>query len=56
MVFFCQAVVIYGFEQSLNSSLHMPFMGFVTQLMFCELIFQAVSNGVGFLGGMTFKA
>jgi hypothetical protein len=30
---------VYGFEQSLNSSLHPPFMVSVTQVMVCELIF-----------------
>jgi hypothetical protein len=41
-------LVVYDFQQSLNSSLHLPFMVFVTQITVCELIFQAVSNCVGF--------
>jgi hypothetical protein len=49
-------LVAYGFEQSLNSSLHLPFMVSVTQVMVCELIFQAVSNCIGFLGRMKYKA
>jgi hypothetical protein len=49
-------LVVYGFEQRLNFSLHPPFMVFVTQIMVCELILQAVSNCVGFLGWMKFKA
>jgi hypothetical protein len=56
MVLFSQGLVVFGFEQSLNSSLNPPFMVFVTQVKVCELIFQTVSNCVGFLGGMKFKA
>jgi hypothetical protein len=41
-------VVVYSFEQSLKSSLHPQFMVVATQVMGCELIFQAVSNCVGF--------
>jgi hypothetical protein len=40
----------------LNSSLHPPFIVFVTQIMVCELIFQAVSNYAGFLRWKKFKA
>jgi hypothetical protein len=42
-------LVVYGFEQSLNSSLQPPSMVFITQVMGCELIFQAVNNCLGFL-------
>jgi hypothetical protein len=54
--YFLGGLVVYGFEQSLNSSIHPPFMVFITKKMVCELIFQAVSNCVGFLGWMKFKA
>jgi hypothetical protein len=37
--------VVYGFEQSLNSSLHPPFMVIVAQVVRCELSFQAVRVG-----------
>jgi hypothetical protein len=49
-------VVVYGFEQCLNSSLHPPLIFFVSQVKVCELICQAVSSCVGFLGWMKFKA
>jgi hypothetical protein len=49
-------LVVYGFEQGLNYSLHPLFMIFITQVMVCELIFQTVSNCIGFLGRMKFKA
>jgi hypothetical protein len=39
-----------------TSSLHPPLMVFVTQILACELILQAVSNYVGFLGLTKFKA
>jgi hypothetical protein len=52
MVLFFGEFAVYGFEQRLNSSLHPPFMVFITQIMVCELIFQAVNNCVGFLGWM----
>jgi hypothetical protein len=48
--------VLYGVEQSLNSSIHPPFMVFVTQIMWCELNFQGVGNCFGFLGWMKFEA
>jgi hypothetical protein len=51
-----EGLVVYGFEQSLNSNIHPPFMVFVTQDMAYELIFQKVSNCVGFLGRMKYKA
>jgi hypothetical protein len=54
--YFLGGLVVYGFEHILNASLLPPFMVFVTQIMVCELIFQAVSNCVGFLGWMKFKA
>jgi hypothetical protein len=50
-----RGLVVYGFVKSLNSILHPPSMVFVTQVMACELIFQVVSNCVGFLGRMKFK-
>jgi hypothetical protein len=31
--------VVYGVEQSIYSSLHPPFMVFVTQIIWCELNF-----------------
>jgi hypothetical protein len=49
-------LVVYGFEQSLCSILHPPFMVLVTQVVVRELIFQAVSSCVGFLGWMKVKA
>jgi hypothetical protein len=49
-------LVVYSFEQSFNSILHPPIMVFVTQVMVCELIFQAASNCVGFLVQMKHKA
>jgi hypothetical protein len=56
MVLVSRGLVIDGFVQSLNSSLHPLFMVFATQVMVCELIFQLVSNCVGFLGHMKHKA
>jgi hypothetical protein len=53
---FSGGVVVYGFEQIFNSSLHQPFMVFVTHVMARELIFQEVSNCVVSLGRMKFKA
>jgi hypothetical protein len=44
-----EGAVVYGFEYSLNASLHPPFMGFLTQIMWRELNFQAVNKCVGFL-------
>jgi hypothetical protein len=41
MALFSQGVIVYGFEQSLNSRLHPPFMVFFTQVMVCELILQS---------------
>jgi hypothetical protein len=49
-------LVVYGFEQSLNYSIHPPFIVRVAQVMVCGLIFQAVNNCFGFLGLMKFKA
>jgi hypothetical protein len=51
-----RGVMVYIFEQSLNSSLHAQLMVSVTQVTVCEVIFQAVSNRVGFLWRMILKA
>jgi hypothetical protein len=54
-VVFFQGVVVYSFQQSLDSSLHPPFIVFVTQVMWCELVFQAVRNCIGFSSGRNFR-
>jgi len=44
---FCGGVVL-GFKQSLDTSLHQLFMVFVTHVVWCEPVFQTVSNHVAF--------
>jgi hypothetical protein len=39
VLLFGGGVIIFSFEYSLDSSLHLPFMDFVTQFMRCELFF-----------------
>jgi len=41
-------VVSYSIEHNLNTTLHYPCMGFVTQVMGCELVFQAIGDRIGF--------
>jgi hypothetical protein len=43
---------VYRCEESLDSSLHLPLMVFVTQVMRCELVFSIIRNG-GFLVRVT---
>jgi hypothetical protein len=43
-----RGLIVYGFEQTLNSSLQPPFMVAVKQVMMCRLIFQSVSYLVDF--------
>jgi hypothetical protein len=47
---------VYGVKYSFDIGLHPPFMVFVTQIMWCELNFQSVSNCVGFIDRMKFEA
>jgi len=44
-----RGIVVDSLEHSLNSSIHPPFVGFVTLGIRCEQIFQAVGNRVDFL-------
>jgi hypothetical protein len=44
--------VVHSFEQSLDSGVHLVFMLVVTQVMWCDLLFQAFNNCVGFLWQM----
>jgi hypothetical protein len=47
--------VLLDLKQSLDSSLQPPFMVFVTQVMWCELIFEKVSNRVEFSSGRNLR-
>jgi len=38
---------VHDFRQNLDTSLHSPFMVFPSQVVWCELIFQTVGNGIG---------
>jgi hypothetical protein len=55
VLFTGEVFFFYSFEQSLNSILHPGFTVFIRQIMGCELILEAVSNCVGFLGWMKFE-
>jgi hypothetical protein len=47
-----RGTAVHGFKQSLDSSLHPPFIIFVTQVTWCELIFQTAIAMVFSTGGV----
>jgi len=49
-------IVIYGIEQCLESSLHLLFMVFVTQVMKCELISKQLAKTLTFSNGKNLRS
>jgi len=55
-LYFFRGIFVYSLEQGLHSSPRPPFMVFVTQVMRCDQVSQAISNRVVFFYRLILKA